>query len=146
MILPLLQYPRDGRALSVFPNNKLGIAAFKHKGERNRKEPGTNTALQILFLSLMLLLCKRYPRAQFVRLGAEAGAVALPGYFCTLQAVLTPHGHVTKGYIPGAITSSANLAGALLAESQVGGKRCVKPWKEELERQPFCGMWTRPQF
>lgn len=82
VILPHLQCPRDGRALSVFPDYKSGIAALKHRRERNRKESGTNTALQILFLFLMLLLCKRNPRAEFVRLGTEAAA--LPEYFCSL--------------------------------------------------------------
>lgn len=84
VILPLLHCPRDGRALSVFPNYNSGTAVFKHRGKRNREESGTNTALHIHFLFLMLLLCKHKPRAEFVRLGADG--VALSEFFCSLTS------------------------------------------------------------
>lgn len=39
-------------------------------------------------------------------------------FSAALQAVLTPDRHLTKACISGAIASSANLEGALLAENQ----------------------------
>lgn len=68
-----------------FPSTKSDIAAFQTQRQgRNRIEFGTNIALQILFLILILLLHKgpATQRAESRRLGAED--VSLTGYLCSL--------------------------------------------------------------